>query len=175
MSKARFFGVVALTCAVAVMAGGCRSNKAKTSKGPTEGPLFPTIKDTGPGPGELSGRFEQGKPIPGSESAAVLFAFDSALIAPTEEPKVGVVADCLKNNAQAKVTLEGHCDERGSAEYNLALGERRALAVRASLMRSGVDGSRIQTKSLGKEMPADPGHNEDAWRKNRRVEFRVTQ
>ena len=67
--------------------------------------------------------------------------------------------------------VEGHGDERGSREYNLALGERRSLAVRDYLISLGVDPSVIQTKSFGEEMPGNMGHDEGAWRKNRRVEF----
>ena len=69
------------------------------------------------------------------------------------------------------VTVSGHCDERGSREYNMALGENRALAVRAHLIRLGTDAARIQTRSYGEERPLDPGHSEAAWRRNRRGEF----
>ena len=81
------------------------------------------------------------------------------------------VHQALRSNAQAGVIVEGHCDERGSREYNLALGERRALAVRAYLIGLGLDPARVQTKSMGEEQPAVFGHDESAWSKNRRVEF----
>jgi peptidoglycan-associated lipoprotein len=81
-------------------------------------------------------------------------------------------ADCLKNRADLKrITIEGHCDERGTEEYNLALGEKRANAVRKYLVDLGVDAARMKTLSFGKEKPADPGHDEEAWGKNRRAEF----
>ncbi len=71
------------------------------------------------------------------------------------------------------VRLEGHCDERGTTEYNLALGEKRSVAVRDYLVNLGVERSRLATVSFGKEKPADLGHNEISWAKNRRVEFVV--
>jgi len=79
----------------------------------------------------------------------------------------------LKENASLKVKIEGHCDERGSVEYNLALGERRAKAARDYLVTLGIKRQRLSTISYGEERPADPGHDESAWEKNRRAEFRV--
>jgi peptidoglycan-associated lipoprotein len=90
---------------------------------------------------------------------------------PEEAGKCEEVAKLLKKGKYAGVICEGNGDERGSREYNLALGERRALAVRDYLISLGVDPTVIQTKSYGEEMPADMGHDEAAWRKNRRVEF----
>jgi peptidoglycan-associated lipoprotein len=84
---------------------------------------------------------------------------------------VTAVADHLKANATAAVEVDGHCDERGTEEYNRALGERRALAVREELILMGVDGQRVVTKSFGEDRPIDPGHDESAWKKNRRAEF----
>jgi peptidoglycan-associated lipoprotein len=102
--------------------------------------------------------------------AAVLFDVDSARIRPSEESKVEAVAAYLKSNP-SKLVIEGHCDERGTAEYNRALGEHRALAARDELVRLGVDAGRMSTISYGKERPSDPGHDETAWSKNRRCEF----
>ena len=73
------------------------------------------------------------------------------------------------------ITIEGHCDERGTAEYNLALGERRAVAARTYLVSLGIAADRIRTVSYGKEFPFDPAHTEEAWAKNRRAHFVVTQ
>ena len=72
------------------------------------------------------------------------------------------------------VTIEGHADERGTAEYNLALGERRALAARTYLVSLGLSADRLRTVSYGKEFPFDPGHDEAAWAKNRRAQFVLT-
>ena len=74
-------------------------------------------------------------------------------------------------NQDRVVNIDGNCDERGSNEYNLSLGEQRAQSVRTYLIATGIDAARIQTRSFGKEKPLDPGHNEAAWAKNRRGEF----
>ena len=104
--------------------------------------------------------------------APVLFEYDSARIRPSEESKLQTVAAYVKSNP-GKLVVEGHCDERGTAEYNRALGERRALAARDELVKLGVDTSRISTVSYGSERPSDSGHDEGAWSKNRRCEFVV--
>lgn len=101
----------------------------------------------------------------------VHFGFDSAAILGKEENKLVIVSEKLKSDANVKLLIEGHCDERGTEEYNRALGERRALALREALVRAGVDANRIRTISFGKDKPADTGHDEAAWNKNRRGEF----
>ncbi len=83
-------------------------------------------------------------------------------------------AEVLKKYPSWQVTIEGHCDERGTAEYNLALGERRAVSARTYLVSLGIPADRIKTVSYGKEFPFDPGHDESAWSKNRRAHFVVT-
>lgn len=101
----------------------------------------------------------------------VLFDFDDYTVRADQLPKVEAAAEWLKQNPAARIQLEGHTDERGSTDYNLALGSRRANAVRQVLQTLGVDGSRIDVRSYGEELPADPGHDEAAWARNRRVEF----
>jgi peptidoglycan-associated lipoprotein len=103
----------------------------------------------------------------------VYFAYDSSQVNPEEAGKVEAVAGHLKKGKAQGVIVEGHGDERGSREYNLALGERRALAIRDYLISLGVDPSMIQTKSYGEEMPASAGHDESAWRLNRRGVFAI--
>jgi peptidoglycan-associated lipoprotein len=105
------------------------------------------------------------------EADTVHFAFDSSVVKKDEEPKAANVAEYLKGHAEDKVRIKGHCDERGTAEYNRALGERRALALREKLLGLGIDPMRIDTISYGFDQPIDPGHNEAAWAKNRRGEF----
>jgi Outer membrane protein and related peptidoglycan-associated (lipo)proteins len=83
-------------------------------------------------------------------------------------------ADKLTQNKNYNVLIEGHCDERGTTEYNLALGERRAKEAMKYFVELGIDGKRIKTISYGKERPLDPGNNEEAWAKNRRDHFVVT-
>ena len=91
----------------------------------------------------------------------------------SEKPKVAAVADYLKANAGKAVRVEGNCDERGTEEYNRSLGERRALAVREELIRLGIDPTEVDTISYGKDRPVDPGHDESAWKQNRRDDFIV--
>jgi len=103
----------------------------------------------------------------------VYFDFDRALIRDDAKPVLEELAAALKADSSFKLLLEGHCDERGTNEYNTALGERRAAAAKRYLKNLGVDVSRLNTLSYGEERPADPGHDEAAWALNRRVEFVV--
>ena len=99
----------------------------------------------------------------------IYFEFDKSAIKAEHQRNLEAFAEHLRGNNKV-VQLEGHCDERGTIEYNLALGERRAQAVKNYLMQLGVDGARITTISFGEEKPAEDEHNEFAWAKNRRVE-----
>ena len=101
----------------------------------------------------------------------IYFDFDRSDITAASGAELKTNAAWMVANPDSKVLLEGHCDERGTSEYNMALGERRATAAREYLVRLGVDPARMQTISYGEERPADPGHNEAAWVKNRRVKF----
>lgn len=101
----------------------------------------------------------------------VYFAFDDYTLNPEGQDKLGLLAEYLKTNTAAVVQVEGHCDERGSIEYNLALGQRRAQSVKNYLVELGVDPSRVPTMSYGEERPAVEGSDEAAWEKNRRAEF----
>ena len=99
------------------------------------------------------------------------FKYDSAAVQKTEKSNLAAVAAALSADSSTKLLIEGNCDERGTDEYNRALGERRALALREALAKIGVDPSRVRTISYGKDKPADPGHDEAAWAKNRRGDF----
>ena len=99
------------------------------------------------------------------------FEFDSATLTPNAQEILKTKAEWLQNNPNGKSTVEGHCDERGTLEYNLALGERRASSVKSFLVDLGIPASRLITISYGEERPADPGQNEAAWAKNRRCHF----
>ena len=105
----------------------------------------------------------------------VNFDYDSYAINSSELPKINAVGNYMKKNRETKIVAEGHCDERGTVEYNLALGQKRAEAVKAYLVKMGVDGDRISAISFGKEVPVDPGHAEDAWARNRRAHFKIDQ
>ena len=91
----------------------------------------------------------------------------------TASSQIRSLAKALKSNNSSKVSIEGHCDERGTREYNLALGERRANSVKELLVLNGVDSKRISTVSFGEEKPAVSGSNESAWSKNRRAVVKV--
>jgi peptidoglycan-associated lipoprotein len=101
----------------------------------------------------------------------IYFNFDKSLIRDDAKPVLGKVAAYMKKTPGAKLQIEGHCDERGTSEYNIALGQRRADSTKKYLVNLGVDGDRLSTITYGEEKPADPGHNETAWAKNRRAVF----
>jgi peptidoglycan-associated lipoprotein len=104
----------------------------------------------------------------------VFFALDSADLDAAGRAVTTANADVLKRFSTWVVTVEGHCDERGTPEYNLALGERRAAAVKAYLTSLGIPAARIRTVSYGKEFPFNPGHTEEAWALNRRGHLVIT-
>ncbi len=104
----------------------------------------------------------------------VLFDFDKFGLKPESRDILKEVAAWLTRNKDKNVLIEGNCDERGTTEYNLALGERRAKEAMKYLVELGVDAKRIKTISYGKERPLDPGHDEEAWAKNRRDHFVLT-
>jgi len=99
------------------------------------------------------------------------FDFDKSFIREDAKPILVKVVAHMKKTPGAKLQIEGHCDERGTSEYNMALGQRRANATKKYLVNLGVDGSRLSTITYGEEKPADPGHNKAAWAKNRRAVF----
>lgn len=107
-----------------------------------------------------------------AELKRIHFAFDRFDLNTEARQTLQNNALYMEQNPGARIVLEGHCDERGSDEYNLALGERRARAAAEYLVNLGVDESRIRTISYGEEKPLDPAHNEAAWALNRRAEFR---
>ena len=103
----------------------------------------------------------------------IYFDFDKSTLSPSAQDNLLRKAEWLRENYDATVTIEGHCDERGTNEYNLALGDRRAESAKDFLSDLGIDPSRLSTISYGEERPVDPRHNEEAWAKNRRSHFNV--
>ncbi len=160
-------------CSLAV--SGCKK-KPKAGAGGMDG-IDPVGGLTGVDPYGAEGL--AGRPVglveQASQFGVVLFDFDSAQVNSGERSKLEAVAEYLRANAAVGLVVEGHCDERGSNEYNLALGERRAMAVRAYLVGLGIDAARIQTKSLGEEQPVAMGHDESSWSQNRRAAFGLFQ
>ncbi len=101
------------------------------------------------------------------------FDFDKSNIRPDDAGALDQKMAILRANPNLTIRIAGHCDERGSDEYNLALGNRRATSAKGYLVNHGIDAGRIETQSFGKERPLDSGHNEEAWSKNRRDEFEI--
>jgi peptidoglycan-associated lipoprotein len=154
---------------VLVLAPGCSSRKKVSSEAQIEPP--PTETTTPPPPSE-----EAPPPPPPSGDTGEKLALEDAFFdyddfSLRQDAKTALERDgkFLEKNASTKVVIEGHCDERGSVEYNLALGEKRARAAKDYLVSYGVSGGRLTTISYGKERPFDPGHDESAWAKNRRA------
>jgi len=111
--------------------------------------------------------------VPDCQLDTVFFAFNEAALDESTRSDLKANANCIKERGLNSVRLEGHADERGSTEYNLALGQRRADGVRSFLINLGIDPGDLSTLSYGEERPSSSGSGEDAWAKNRRVEFNV--
>jgi len=174
---------------VLVFAMGCAKKELVKSTGTGPGAAVSAPSSTEGKPGEIA--TEPVKPEAPSDMAGkqmamagvaatqekpslfedIHFDFDKSFIREDAKPALQRVADYLKKNPGASTVIEGHCDERGTAEYNLALGERRAASAKSYLVSLGVKGGALSTVSFGEEKPADPGHNEEAWAKNRRAHF----
>ena len=181
---------VAVLIAVTIVAG-C----AKKKPAPVAQPAAPSAAATTPAPPPAppprpAQQVEESQvtPIPGdtigsrsledlnrdSPFKPAFFGLDSADLDDAGRAIVSANADIMKKYPTWVVTIEGHCDERGTAEYNIALGERRATAVKTYLIALGISPDRLRTVSYGKEFPFDTAHSEDAWAKNRRAHFVIT-
>jgi peptidoglycan-associated lipoprotein len=181
---------VVITLIVAALATGCGRNKKPVVAAPQPAPTVGPVETTPPAPPQ---RVEESVPLPqprlnedalanrslddlnrNSPLKPIFFPLDSAELDDAGRAVATADADVLKKYGTWVITIEGHCDERGTAEYNLALGERRASAVKAYLSSLGVAADRIKTVSYGKEYPFDMGHSEEAWSKNRRGHLVIT-
>lgn len=173
MQKRTLYRVVMILCLGCMVGLSCGCTWRWGKKGPKGDP------DDDVGLRELDDTYEQVGDhddgdlavVYGLQLDSVHFGYDSFQIDASEIPKLEAVAEHLRRNPGHRLISEGHCDERGSREYNVSLGENRALSVRADLIRFGIEDHRIQTRSMGEEQPLELGHNEGAWRLNRRVEF----
>ncbi len=154
-----------------VLCAGCRTRGAQGGRGGGGEGLSPVEVLEGDYP--LESWQNPGRRISEVSFRDVMFGFDSSQISRSERHKIEEAALYLNRHSRCRIVLEGHCDERGSREYNMSLGERRALATRSYLIGLNIKSSRIMTKSFGEEKPVDLRHSEDAWRANRRVEFAV--
>lgn len=191
MKLTKFAHLLVIGSVLSFAAVGCK--KSPTPLTPLPGAQYGT--PGGPGQGEALGpgsgtESEEGVTSgiaanpPGShegwtentealQADTVYFDFDSAVVKSSEQPKILAVANYLKDHPDAAVRVEGNCDERGTEEYNRALGERRALAIRTDLVGLGIAPGRVDTVSYGEDRPVDPGHTPAAWAKNRRGDFVV--
>ena len=178
------FSTVLAVLAVALCVTGCKYDKAK--KGANGGADAANASDisaiessdasevslAGASEGKFEDLYQRCTDV---TFAPVYFGFDSTVVPAGELGKIDAVAQHLASNAGRVVVVEGNCDERGSHEYNMSLGENRALVVRNYLVQSGVAADRIQTRSYGAEKPAVEGHDESAYALNRRGEFVIFQ
>ncbi|PPE71501.1 peptidoglycan-associated lipoprotein Pal [Caldimonas thermodepolymerans] len=170
--------VLAAACMLAVLAG-CGSS-VKLDETPVESRTGTPVDQVG---GAQGGRAAQSQvssvDLAGQQDAAnqlgrvVYFDFDSYVIKDEYQPIIASYARTLSGNADRRVTIEGHTDERGGREYNLALGQKRAEAVRKALALLGVRDSQMEAVSYGEERPAVQGYGEEAWAKNRRAELNL--
>ena len=175
-----------LFLAMALVVAGCKKQPPPV----TDTPEPPKVEQrTAPPPAEPIKeepmKAVQDKPAPARSMSAdeasrllkaIYFDFDRYEIRPDQTAALKANADVLKGQlSNWKLVIEGHCDERGTNEYNMALGDRRANAARQYLIDMGVSPVRIRTISFGEERPADPSHGEEAWAKNRRGEFIVEE
>ena len=166
------------TMALAVVSTGCKYDKA--GKGGAGSGSDINGQDISGESGSISGASE-GKfedlytRCTDVDFAPVYFGFDSTVVPQGELGKIDAVAQHLTAKTDRVVVVEGNCDERGSSEYNMSLGENRAIIIRNYLVQSGIAADRIQTRSYGAEKPAVDGHDESAWAKNRRGEFAIFQ
>jgi len=174
ISSSKIARVVAVVSLGAMLAMGCSSKK---TTGVNDGTSATGIGDQGVGAGGGSSLedFSKGR-IPGQGPLSdIHFAYNEYTIEAQDGSVLRSNATWLQTNANSRVQVEGHCDERGSEEYNIALGAKRAQAAKDYLVTLGIPGSRISTISYGKELPACQDHDESCWAQNRRDHFAVSQ
>lgn len=158
--------LLTLVFALALATGAC-SKKTSTEEGMYDADQPVSSEDTSGNGDSDSGNAE------GLQT--VYYPFDSSTLDSQAQATLDSNASILKEKSNLKVQIEGHCDERGGIQYNIALGERRAKAAKAYMVDKGISSSRVSIISYGKEKPLDGGHDEGAWAKNRRSNFRITE
>ena len=177
------FSTIMTVFALALCVAGCKYDKAAKGAGGDDAALgqdISTGSDISSQEGLISGASE-GKfedlytRCTDVDFAPVYFGFDSTVVPQGELGKIDAVVQHLNSKSDRVVVVEGNCDERGSNEYNMSLGENRAIILRNYLVQSGIAADRIQTRSYGEEKPAATGNDESAWALNRRGEFAIYQ
>ena len=163
----RILGVSLLAVALACASGGGSDSSSGSQRGgmKTDGRSDPGLGDRG----SRSGGVE----VSSKEFRSIYFEFDQSALRPQAKQDLNHDAQILRERSNIRVEIQGNCDERGAAEYNLALGMGRAEAAKRYLVDLGISPSRIDTISFGEENPAVRGHSESAWEKNRRDDFVV--
>ena len=163
--------------ALALAFTGCKKHAPKEAPPPPPPPKVEEVKPTPPPPPDTTGQAERemraAMEADKGKIQSVYFDFDKSDIRADQRTAVSTNADLFRKWTQWQVSIEGNCDERGTEEYNLALGERRANAGKSALVAAGIDAGRISTISYGKDRPMDNGHTEASWSKNRRDDFKV--
>ena len=159
-------------CVLVLAAAGCsRKSASNTPQSPAAPPAAgSTSQPSTPAP-STGGSGSQSEPVAAKDLAPVFFGYDSANLDEAARAALDRNARLLRESGNWRITVEGHCDERGTVEYNLALGERRARVVRDWLLDAGIAAGRVEMVSYGKERPFDEGHDESAWVNNRRAQF----
>ncbi|MBM3163444.1 MAG: peptidoglycan-associated lipoprotein Pal [Chlorobi bacterium] len=156
---------------IAMMASaGCSSKSAVTSADADTGTAFQGGSAGAGMQGTRGYGFDEFQTGPIGD---VFFDYDSSMLSPEAQERLTQNAGWMKSNPGRSVLIEGHCDDRGTSEYNIALGERRAVTAREFMERLGVSSSRLETVTYGEERPFDKGQGEEAWAKNRRAHFVV--
>ena len=189
MKSIKFTSLLIVALALTIGATGCKKKPVGVTEIPGYGTRVKENDMKGIGEGGTIGKTDEtaigGGPMPPinpddyNKDRATLavhtvhFEFDSSVVKSSEKSNVEAVAAYMKGNSGVFLLIEGHCDERGTEEYNRSLGERRALALREALVADGVDGMKVTTRTFGEDQPMAMGHDESAWSQNRRGEFVV--
>ena len=172
---------IAACLAVALIAAGCASKEKQPDAAVTDRSAGTTQPSTGTSQGSSSTTPRTTQPVTGNpltdpnnvlSKRSVYFDYDSNAVKDEYRNMIQAHARYLGDNRNTNIRIEGNCDERGSREYNLALGQRRAEAVKRVMTVMGVGDNRIETVSYGEEKPKNPGHDEAAWAQNRRADIR---
>ena len=156
-------------------AAGCAHKPAPAPAPPTSSNQTPVPAPTTPAPAPAPAPTQETRPsaLQAQDLQPVFFDFDSATLTDQARAVLDRNAKTLRDHSSSKIVIEGHCDERGTVEYNQALGERRAQAARDYLVAAGIAADKLEIVSYGKERPFDNGHDEAAWAKNRRAHFTI--
>ena len=165
--------IAVLVIALAVALTGCKKKMPKEAPPPP-----PRVEEVAPPPapdttGQAAREQQAAMDADRARIVTVYFDYDKSEIRADQRDRITTNAEIFRRWTDWPISIEGSCDERGTVEYNLALGERRAMAAKQALVAAGIEAARVSSVSYGEERAADPGHDETAWAKNRRAEFKA--